>query len=229
MSADYIPKSQTSLAIWARNFSEKISATPGAFGLMASDAAAIAQAVGLFDDALTLALQPSTKTKSIVADKDGKRAAMLVTLRTYAQMIKRNQGISDEAKINLGLHIDAPGPSTVPAPSSAPRLILDNDGYLVQRLRFRDEANPDRMAKPPGVIGMLLAVVTVPFDAIHGPAAMLPSYETAPVHGLVTRQPYRIQFPASALGRIACYFARWVTRDGTPGPWSSMRQLMIAG
>jgi len=223
MSADYIPKSQLDLAAWARNFSAKISATPGAFGLMDSDAAAIAQAVGLFDDVLTRAINPDTSTKPAVADKDAKRAAMLVTLRMYAQTIKRNLGVSNDAKVSLGLHIDAAGPSPVPAPSTVPVLVVDGDAPLVQRVAFRDVATPDRKAKPPGTIGIMLSV------AVASAGETPPTYEAAPVYGIATRQPYRVQFPADARGKVAFYFGRWITRAGRVGPWSSMAQLSIAG
>jgi hypothetical protein len=229
MSADYIPKAQAQLAAWARNFRNQIAATPEAFGLMAADAAAIAQAVGRFDEALALTLDPGTKTKPAVADKDAKRAAMLATLRMYAQTLKRNRGISNEAKIALGLHLDATRLSVIPKPTTVPVLQVAPDAPLVQRLTFRDIATPDRKAKPRGVIGLLLAVVTAPPPTPYNPDAPAPTPETAPIHGLVTHQPYRIQFPFTARGHIATYFACWITRDGRPGPWSQMAQLMIAG
>src|SRR5438105_3306455 len=97
--ADYLPSKETQLSAWVANFSTLITATPGAYGLMASDAVTIASAVNLFTAALTLALNPATKTKATVADKNAKKHSMLVTIRQYAQVIKRNLGVSNEAKI----------------------------------------------------------------------------------------------------------------------------------
>ena len=86
---------------------------------MASDAATIAAAYNLYNGALTLVLNPLTKTKATVADKNAKKHAMLATLRLYAQMIKLNRGVTNEAKIGLGIHINTSGPSPVPAPTTS--------------------------------------------------------------------------------------------------------------
>jgi hypothetical protein len=81
MSTDYIPSTDTGIAAWADNFSTLITATPAAYGLMASDAVTIATSFNLFNAALTLVLNPLTKTKATVADKNAKKSAMISTLR----------------------------------------------------------------------------------------------------------------------------------------------------
>jgi hypothetical protein len=223
MSTDYIPQTDTLMLAWAEKFSQKITATPGAYGLMASDAAAIAASVTLFDNALQLVLDPATKTKSAVADKNAKKAVMLATLRNYAQTIKRNRGVSNDAKIDLGLRINDDGPSPIPTPTTVPVLAVDSDVPLVQTVEFRDISTPDRKAKPEGVTGLMLAV------AVAAAGAATPSPETTPVHGIATRQPYRVQFNSADRGKVAFYFGRWITGAGKVGPWSAVAQLSIAG
>jgi hypothetical protein len=220
---DYIPSNDPVLSAWANNFSEKIAATPGAYGLMASDAAAIAAAFDLFDDALAQVLDPATKTKSAVADKNAKKATMLATMRNYAQTIKRNRGVSNDAKIDLGLRVSDGSPTPIPAPTTVPVLAIASDMPLVQSVEFRDITTPDRKAKPEGVIGMMLVVVVAPAGAA------VPNPENAPVHGIATRNPYRVQFTAEERGKVAYYFGRWITGAGKVGPWSAMAQLSIAG
>ena len=222
--SDYLPDADAAVRNWVRNFSTHIFATPGAYGLMESDASSIGAAVDLFDQALTLAVNPGTRTMGVVADKNAKKAAMLVTLRYYAQVIKHNLGISNEAKITLGLRINHAGRSPVPAPSTVPVLAVASDVPLAQRVEFRDSTTPSRRAKPPGVTGMMLAVAVAP------PGATLPADPaTVPVYGIATRQPYRVQFPSDAKGKTACYFGCWINGTGQVGPWSIMAQLMIAG
>jgi hypothetical protein len=226
MSVDYIPQPDTLMLAWADKFSEKITATPGAYGLMASDASAIAAAVNLFDAALQRVLDPATKTKSTVAAKNAKKAAMLVTLRQYAQTIKRNLGVSNEAKIDLGLHINDVGPSPIPAPTTFPVLAVDSDAPFVQRVEFHDSTTPERKAKPAGVTGMMLAVAVVAAGAT--PPAPPPPNEV-PVRGIVTRQPHRVTFSAGDRGKVAFYYGCWVTGAALTGPWSAVAQLSIAG
>jgi hypothetical protein len=221
MASDYIPSTDTGCAAWAENFSTLITATPGAYGLMASDAVTIATSFNLFNAALTLVLNPLTKTKATVADKNGKRAAMLSTLRQYSQVIKRNLGVSNEAKIGLGLTIDDSGRTPIPAPTTAPILSIFNAAPLHHSVRFVDETSPDRRAKPAGVQGVLLAVAvgtTPPVD-----------FATMPVQGLMTRQNFDLGFALPDKGKNAYYAGRFVTPSGLPGPWSALAQLTIAG
>ena len=221
MATNYIPTTQTLLAAWSANFSGLISANPSAYGMMASDAATIANAYSLFNNALNLALNPATKTKGVVADKNAKQAAMLSTLRQYAQVIKRNMGISNEAKIGLGLTINDAGRSPVPAPTTAPVLSISNGTPLHHRVRFADEAAPDRRGKPDGVQGIMLAVTVgtaPPTDLEH-----------MPIYGLVTRQPFDVEFSLADKGKTAYYHGQFMTGAGLTGPWSALAQLIIGG
>lgn len=220
MSTDYIPQKDTLTAAWAANFSGLITATPGAYGLMASDAATIATSYTLFNTALNLVLNPATKTRATVADKNAKKLAMLATLRQYAQVIKRNLGVTNEAKVALGLTIDDTGRAPVPAPTTLPVLNVVNTVPLRQAVDFRDITTPDRRAKPAGVKAMMLVQAigtTPPAD----PGAL-------PTYALATKQPYVVAFNPGDRGKNAYYFGRWITAAGLTGPWSAMAELIIA-
>jgi hypothetical protein len=189
---------------------------------MPSDATTIANAVNLFTAALILVLNPATKTKGTVEDKNAKKAPMLVTVRQYARVIKNNLGVSNEAKIALGLHINSTTHTPVPAPGTAPAIrVFGSETPLQQILRFNDVTTPDRRAKPPGVKGMMVALIvgtTPPADATG-----------LPIIGMATKQPYAVTFTAADKGKNAYYFGRWITASGLVGPWSAMAQLVIGG
>lgn len=220
MATDYIPSREALLSTWVSNFSTLITATPGAYGLMASDATVIATAVNLFNAALTLALNPATKTKGTVADKNAKKAAMLVTVRQYSQVIKRNLGVSNEAKIALGLTINAAGPTPVPAPSTMPVITPAPAGSLRQVIHFADATAPDRRAKPAGVKGLLVAVAvgTTP----------PPVRDLVPTYGMATKQAFAVSFSEADAAKTAYYYGRWITASGLLGPWSALSQAIIA-
>jgi hypothetical protein len=220
MATEYIPSRESLLSTFVSNFSTLISATPGAYGLMASDATVIATAVNLFNAALTLALNPATKTKATVADKNAKKAAMLVTVRQYSQVIKRNLGVSNDAKIGLGLTINSGGPSPIPAPTTQPVLSIATAGSLRQVVHFADTTAPDRRAKPAGVKGLMLAVAvgTTP------PA----SRELVPTYGMATKQSFAVDFNDGDAAKTAYYYGRWITAAGLLGPWSALAQSIIA-
>ena len=221
MPSQYIPSTESGIAAWSGNFSTLIGANPGAYGLMISDSVTIATSFNLFNAALLLAVNPVTKTKATVADKNAKKYAMLATLRQYAQVIKRNLGVSNDAKIALGLTIDDSGRTPIPAPTTAPILQIFNGSSLHHIVRFADEATPASRAKPVGVQGVMLSV----FVGIAPPTDI----EGLPNYGLITRQNFDIGYSLEQRGKIAFYYGRFVTPAGLPGPWSGLAQLTISG
>ena len=50
----------------------------------------------------------------------------------------------------------------------------------------------------------------------------------AEFRSFVTRQPFAVTYVAADNGKVATYFARWQTRTGLVGPWSSGVAFTIA-
>ena len=226
--ADYISKTEGGLRDWATNFSTLITANPSTYGLMASDAAAIAAAVGAYVPALTAATDPSTKTKATVAAKDSAKAAMLVTLRRYAQFIKLNNGVTNEEKTALGLKIDDTTHTPIPAPTTQPICTIVGTTPLQHTLRFADASTPSKRAKPHGALGLELYYLLGPTPAVTPPPASPDAASSAEFYGVVTRQPYAVTLDPSAVGKTATYYARWITRTGLVGPWSAPVAMTVA-
>ena len=221
MAGNYLPEKDSALNAWANNFSTLISASPGTYGLMAADAAAIAAQVSLFSAALLLATNPATRTKGTVADKNGKKAAMKQVLRQYALMIKQNQGISDQAKVNLGLTINDPTHTPLPVPPMAPELTLVSAGALHQIVRITDSADPQRAARPAGVQGVvLLAYVGATVPA---------SPDQAGFKKLITRRSAPLSYAPGDVGKIATVYGAYYNPAGQLGPLSAAASLLITG
>jgi len=224
--ADYLPRTDNGLRDWANNFSTLITANPSTYGLMASDATAIATVVNAYDSALTTALDPSTKTRATVAAKDSAKAAMLAVVRRYAQFIKLNDGVTNEEKIALGLTIDDTGRTPIPAPGTQPICTIIGTTPLRHTLRYADASTPAKRAKPRGVIGLELYYFVAP------PATAAPLSPDAgdgvEFYGVATRQPYQVELDAIDVGKQATYYARWITRTGLVGPWSAPVAMTVA-
>jgi hypothetical protein len=222
--ADYLPSTDSGLCGWALNFSTLITANPSTYGLMASDATAIAGVVNAFDAALTRATEPATKTKATVGAKDSAKAAMVAVLRHYAQSIKLNDGVTNEEKIALGLTIDDTHPTPLPAPSTQPMCSIVAATPLQHALRFADAGTPTRRAKPEGVIALELHYF------IGEPAPVSPdaSGGTTKFYGLATKQPFAVTHNPVDVGKTATYYARWITRTGLVGPWGTPVAMTIA-
>lgn len=216
----YIPSRDAELGQWVTNFSTLITASPGTYGLLAGDAAAIAAYVTAFTGALAVVNNPATKTKATVAAKDGARAAMLDIVRPYAQQVRNNNGVSNADKTALGLTIVDRTPTSVPPPTSSPLISVIGATPGEHTLRYSDSNAPDSRRKPVGVIGLQL-FVAVASGAVADPAV-------APFKAFVTRQPYGVTFDPADNGKLATYFARWQNRKGQTGPWSNAITFTIA-
>lgn len=208
----YIPTRDPELNDWAQNFASLITASPATYGLTPGDAVAIQTSADDFNTALTLAVNPSTRTKPVVADKDAKKAAFLGVARPYAINIKNNLGVTNESKLDLGLNLINSARTPVPAPDSNPLLSVIAATQGSHTIRFSDSNTPDKRSKPFGAIGLqlFLKIGTAP---VSNPS-------DSSFYASVTRQPFAVQFSADDNGKTATYFGRWITRTGLVGPWS---------
>ena len=231
----YIPSTDGGLRDWSQNFSSLITANPSTYGLMPSDAAAIAAAVGAYLPAYTAAVDPATKTKATVAAKDSAKAAMLITLRRYAQFIKLNVGVTNQEKAALGINIDDTSHTPVPAPTTKPACAVVESDSLQHTLRFTDASTPTKRGKPAGVLGVEVYYVLTPTTPPTAPGSPATAPITPDVNadgmkyvGVATHQPYTVTFNPSAAGQTATYFVRWITRTAMRGPWSDGASKTVA-
>jgi hypothetical protein len=220
MAASYIPTKDADLANWEDNFSTLITANPTNYGLLAGDAVAIAAAVLLFTNAFTVATNPTTRTSATIATKDAQKAASTVTCRYFAQLIRNNNGVSDALKIGLGLNLPDPTPSPIPPPATSPIITIVAATPLQLTLRYADQNTPDSRRKPDGVTALELFVAPS--------ATVIVDPATLPFNGLVTRQPYPVNFVSGDVGKTAYIAGRWVNRKGQVGPWSNVATFTVA-
>jgi len=226
--APYIPPTSSGLDGFAANFSTLISAAPATYGLTAGDATAIATATALYHAAYLLGgtlagghtpVTPGSRTPVTVADMRSQQGALVPLLRTYASQIRLDPGVTNAAKLALGLTLPNTTPSPVPAPTSYPLLSLIQATPLTHQFSYKDSLSPVGKAKAPGAIQVQLvgvAQATVP----PGPDALGP----LPAQ---TKSPFQVVWPSPAKGMTASYFARWLTRSGLVGPWSPVLSAIV--
>ena len=227
MGSSYIPTQDQGLDNWANTFQAAIAASPGTYGLAAGDATAITAAYNSYHAAYLLGgvvqphsqpVNPATRTPATVAAKDSAKASALITFRTYAQIVQNNAGVSDMDKSAIGITIRKTSRTPIPAPGTTPLMALVGSTHLQQTLRFADSATPTVKAKPFGAMQMEL------WRGIGTAAITDPTL--CDFYGLITKTPFPVDFVSGDVGKFATYFARWTTRTGKPGPWST--SLVIA-
>ena len=216
----YIPLKDSLCKDWLSNFASRITASPSTYGLTAGEATTIQNAYNAFASAYTIAIDPSTRTKSTVADKDAMKAAALAIVRPYAQLVRRNAGVDNQSKLDLGLTIVDTTKTPIPAPQTSPILSVIAATPLQFTLRYVDQNTPTKRAKPTGVIFLELMAQTSA-TAITDPA-------TIAFKQLSTANPVAVNWQQADVGKTAYMAARWVTRRGLLGPWSNIVSFTVA-
>jgi len=224
MATNYIPSSDTVFALWLANFASLITTDPTAYGLVIGDATNIQAQADAFAVAFAASSNPATRTAPTVAAKDQARAAAEFVVRPYAMTVNANPAVSDMQRADLGLTIRKLVPTPVPTPTTAPALTLVMATPGVLHLDYRDSATPDSKKKPYGTIGVELyaAVGLVPAVA---PAA-------ADYRLLATKSPVLVPFDAADAGKLATFYARFITSGGSNGvssrgPWSAQLVAVV--
>jgi hypothetical protein len=135
--------------------------------------------------------------------------------------------VTNADKTALGLNLPNNSPSPIGAPTTFPLLSIVSAGPGTHELRYADNTTPAIRKKPAGAIGLQL-FCGVATSAIVDPA-------DCSLKDVLTTQPYLSTFDVADRGKIATYFARWVTRGRQAGgsaqlvgPWSSAVSMTIA-
>jgi hypothetical protein len=220
MAVSYIPTKDADLDNWAANFSTRITAAPGTFGLIAADATAIAAAYTSWHTLYLAAIAPATRTPVSVADKDTAKIGLLAIYRPYAVAISLNAGVLTSDKIEVGVNPRTNSPTPVAAPTSAPVVSLIGATYLQHLLRYRDEGAPSTSRAKPVNVLQIQIFAAVSTTVVSDPA-------TLPLKAVATKVPVVVAWDSSDVGKVAYYASRWVTRTGLVGPWSTISNIVV--
>ena len=218
--AGYIPAEDGKALTWMQKFSGVLSASPATYNVSDADAENLAMLVGRFAEAYPLSVNELTHGRVTVARRDEARGFAEQACRTFAILIKANAGISDPDKIAIGVRPVNPGRTPIDSPTSFPLLSVLGGTPLAQTVRYADSATPDSRRKPFGAIQLQL-FVTLAEGVAADPA-------DARLQGTHTRNPVGVGFDKADDGKVATYFARWITRRGEAGPFGPGASMRVA-
>lgn len=220
MTTSYIPTRDADALLWMQTFSNGINSNFATYELTAADALAISDAVDAFALALPIAEDPATRTPVNINLKDNARNAAEQICRQYVQLIKYNAGISDAAKIAIGVRPVNNSRDPIFAPTTSPLLNVIAATPGAHTLRFADSKTPDSAKKPFGAANLQLFIAVADAPIADADDAMF--------HGIYTKNPVGVLFAQEDDGKMATYFGRWAGRRGDVSPWSVPVSLRIA-
>lgn len=226
----WIPAPIADFSTFAQNFSDVLNADPAAYMVSPTDAASVATANDLFqaDYLLSKKSATTTRTSVTVANTVASRVNLTLLMRAWGSQIRLNPGVSNADKTALGLRLPNNAPNPVPAPATWPVLGIQGYGPMQVQLKFADSATPTIKAKPYGAIGgeLYIGLSTAP---LADPALCT-------FQGIFTRNFPTIDFLSGDVGKVATFFARWVTRgaprggeESQTGPFGPRAVATIAG
>jgi hypothetical protein len=222
MAKEVRPRGDQELRTWAIDADAYIALAPSNVGLTALQSTTFHGFVQDYDDRLSAALNPETKTKPVVAAKNSSKLALTANAKLILRLIAAHPGLSDEQREILGMNLPNP-PSPQPAPSTQPIVTIAGSGGGQAALRLRDQTAPDRRAKPAGVASALVAIAVTAADAPE------PSFAGVKFDVVATRTNYTLELPADAtVGKRLWIRACWANERGMPGPASVVASAVIA-
>lgn len=219
-SNDYIPATDSGFRDWASVFASHLTTDPALYMMTAAEALSVQNAVDDYVDAYQIAIDPDTRTKQAIIDKDDARSIAETLCRQYAILIKENAGISDGDKVNAGVRPINPNREPIEVPQSSPLLNILGNTPGTQTIRFSDTTTPDSRAKPFGASELQLFLAVG--DTEPAPIS------DAQFYGKFTRNPIGVDFSETDDGKMATYYARWASVRGETGPWSLPATMRIA-
>jgi hypothetical protein len=211
-----LSKKHAVLAAQAKNFSDVLSADPGAYGQSAPTAAAVSAAVSAdvaSVDAIGEARASGVRSEQMTVDRNLKRTAMLNLLRPIYTAVQASTTIGEQAKIALGVHVIPTRRGRAPVPLAPLLSVHRVDGRIVT-LRVSDPQLPTRKGRAPGTEG-----ITIFKHVGERPPAVASQFEFVQHTGQVTID---VPFPASVpLGTTVWFVASSFNQRKESGPASA--------
>ena len=141
---------ESELVLQLQAFAGGISADPGLYLLGTPDALTIQTAVDLFLAARVVANTPATRNVGTIDEKEARKASALGVCRGFYRQIQNSSGISNEAKLLIGVLPLNPTRTRRDCPNTSPVVAVIASTPGAQTTEFRDSMDLASKAKPAG-------------------------------------------------------------------------------
>ncbi len=213
--SNYIPNPDADFMVWERNFLTYFAANYIPMGLSLTTLLELQDAQGNWEIGYTDHITAKAAAQGARQEKDAYRGAYVELIRAVVRQLQVSDAVTDGQRRDMGLPVHKTHASPTPAPTSRPVASVDTSQRLRHAVHFRDEASPDRRARPEGAVGCEVWRALGDIGAI--PPMDPDHFECLGMEG---RSPVESAFDAAQAGKQAWYILRWATQAGDKGPWS---------
>lgn len=219
-SGPYIPTPDLECRQWMNQWVQIVGLDSLSYGISAEELELLSTLAQTFSDALDVSLAGPTRNSGSIGEKDVSRGQAEVTFRYFSQRIKETPGVTEQQKLDIGLHLDDNTKTSIDPPTTYPLLQVLNAENGIHEIRFADSETPDAKRKPPGATSLLLYRILS-----DQPSADI---ESAQFVGVFTRNPIQVTYGPEDAGKSASYYAKWANGKGEEGPWGPGVAMTIA-
>jgi hypothetical protein len=152
-NADYMPGTDAGLEAFTAQLSEKITATPTAFGLTAGIATILATKQVAFADALAASTDPATRGNQTVRLKEIAKRDLISYTRQVVNQIQGTMTVTDAQRGFLGLPVRDQIITPIQPPTETPVVEIDKIVGTMVSVKVRTVGS-ERRGKPDGVAGI---------------------------------------------------------------------------
>ena len=133
------------------NVKTLITATPTAYGLVAADATAYGLVHDAYASAYQTALDPLTRTRITIADRNAARDTLENSLRLLFNKVEGTPTVTDQQKMALGINVRKP-PQPIQPPTEAPVMAVRSVQGRTVAIKLM-QVDSESRGKPEGVAG----------------------------------------------------------------------------
>jgi hypothetical protein len=218
--SDFIPRKDADLLKWVINFLTVLGKILTRVGFPDAVYQALVTLKDSFDDKLTVADAPETRTKPAILAKNLARKTLVRELRqATGEYLTRNHLLSDVDRENLGLKPHSEGRHPSPIADKSPDADVDTSTIGQLKINFYEKGGHHKKGKPDGqhcaeIAWMISDIPPTRWDEL--------------LHSAVdTNSPFSLVFENDRRGKTVYFALRWENTRGEKGPWSEIMNAII--
>lgn len=216
---NYIPHSFNALASWLSNFWSYLNENLQRFGIAESKLTVLEAQIEAYRIANEKAEHPNAG-KADRLDRKEKAGVVSQTVRSFVnEYLRYNSAVTDDDRINLGLHVPDTKPTAMTKPETWPLVTVRSIGPRQLRLDWHDSDSSSR-AKPSGIHGCEIRHAILDSPPASNDDLLRSEFSTRSSHVFV--------FDESQRGKIIYFCLRWESTRGEKGPWSEIISAVIS-